>query len=214
MLRSRNGVAFSLVLALILTGIGVSLPGGGTAGQPGDTLYLDLEEPGLRVPGIPPNCATWHELYPAFCVPHHQDSYDDADGNGELSPCDNIVLNGVNYHITWVGPTYHVTCSQSPGGPPLGTAIFDSQNPNPEGNPLCEIWHEVWPEFCREIHIDSWIDNGNGYLDECDYVDTNTPEGPIYYHIDKITCDIIVEPGPVSIEDSTWGKIKSFFRMK
>jgi len=210
MMRSSHGLLVSLALAVILTGIGASLPT--SAGGPVGTLYLDLENPGFRG-GIPGDCSTWHELYPAFCAPHHQDSYDDADGNGEVSVCDVIRLNGIDFHVVWVGPTYHTTCSDQPGGPPLGTAIFDVQNLNPDGNPLCEIWHEVYPEFCHTIHIDSWIDgNENGFLDECDIVDTNTPEGIFFYHIDRISLDIIVEPGTVSVEETTWGKIKNFFR--
>jgi hypothetical protein len=208
-MRCYQGPLFALFLAVALALLGATIPS--SAGGPVGTLYLDLQDPGFRQ-GIPGNCSTWHELYPAFCAPHHQDDYDDADGDGEVSVCDTIKLNGIDYHVVWVGPTYHTTCSDQPGGPPLETAIFDVQNLNPEGNPICEIWHEVYPEFCHTIHIDSWIDNGDGVLSVCDIVDTNTPEGTRFYHIDQITLDIIVEPGTVSVEKSTWGKIKNFFR--
>jgi hypothetical protein len=78
------------------------------------------------------------------------------------------------------------------------------------------VWHEVWPNFCNEIHIDSWLDNGDGRLSECDFVDTqNDPSAPpgttVYYHIDRIGCDITVEPGPTPSKESTWSKIKRFF---
>jgi hypothetical protein len=217
----RLGLA---MLAVILVSTTVMLvqpqePQAGTTVQ----LYLDLAPTGkgaggptFQVGAIPPNCSTWHELYPSYCATHHQSSYDD-NGDGVISPCDVIWLGGNPYHIVWVGPTYFVTCSPTPGGPPVREAVFEPTNPNPTGNPICEIWHEVYPNFCAEMHIDSWLDNGNGVLDECDFVDTqNDPGGPpgsvAYYHIDRIGCNIIVEPGPTPSEKSTWGKIKSRFQ--
>ncbi|NNF08249.1 MAG: hypothetical protein HKN21_15910, partial [Candidatus Eisenbacteria bacterium] len=85
--------------------------------------YFSLVSGGTGAPGIldmaslpaPPDCSTWHELYPAYCANSHQDSYMD-NGDGCLSACDEIVLDGVTYHITWVGPTYYMTCFD-PAGP-------------------------------------------------------------------------------------------------
>jgi hypothetical protein len=187
-------------------------------------LYLDLEPvpakggagPSFQVGPIPPNGSTWHELYPAYCTVYPQDDYDD-NGDGVMSPCDVITLGGIPYHITWVGPTYYVTCSPTPGGPPVREAVFEPVNPNPTGNPICEVWHEVYPNFCSEIHIDSFLDNGNGVLDECDFVDTQSdpsgvPGQTSFYHIDRIGCNIRVEPvPPTPTERSTWGRIKDRF---
>jgi hypothetical protein len=188
-----------------------------TAGLPAQ-LFIELEQPAgakpglpqFNVGGIPPDCSSWHELFPTFCNTYHQDEYRD-NGDGAVGPCDIIVLNGIPYHIVSAGPTYWTTCSSTPGGPPQGTVIFEPTQPQTGGNPICEVWHEVYPNFCQEIHIDSWNDgNNNGVLDVCDEVDTQTPTGPVFYHIDRIECDITVEPVPVTpTENSTWGKIKS-----
>ncbi len=178
-------------------------------------MHLDLSvSPGKPLnttdvgPGIPPNCSTWHELFPVYCAPHHQSGYEDADSSGTISPCDIIVLGTVPWHVKWVGPTYFVTC-RPPDGGPLTSVVFEPSTVNPTENPICEVWHEIWPNFCREIHIDSFHDaNSNGRLDECDEVDVNTPAGPVFYHIDRIGCNIIVQDPRTPSKQSTWGWIK------
>ncbi len=186
-------------------------------------IHLDLESapPGGSPagPGIPADCATWHEIYPANCTPHHQDAYGDADGDGMISPCDMIKLNGVDYHITWVGPTYYVTCFPPDGSPPVSNIVAEPVQTDPGSqSPVCEIWHWIWPpeRHCQEVHIASWEDsNGDQVFNECDQVNI-FEQGPAYpptfYHIDRIGVDIIVEP-PTQIEqESTWGFLKALFR--
>ena len=59
---------------------------------------------------IPPFCATWHEISPVFCRTYHQDGFAD-NGDGVVSPCDFIILNGVTYHVDSAGPTVYLDCS-------------------------------------------------------------------------------------------------------
>jgi hypothetical protein len=206
------GVAFLCVLALpddeARTGglppqlfIELMQSTSGVPGKPG--------LPGFNVGGIPPDCSSWHELHPTFCTTYHQDEYRD-NGDGVVGVCDIIVLNTIPYHVISAGPTYWTTCT-APSGPPTGPIIFEPTQPPTGGNPICETWHEVYPNFCQQIHIDSWQDaNQNGVLDVCDEVDVQTPSGPVVYHIDRIECDVTVEPVPVTPnQESTWGKIKS-----
>lgn len=159
---------------------------------------------------IPADCATWHELYPAFCLYHHQDAYGD-NGDGVVSACDGIKLDGACYHITHVGPTYWTTCYPPDGSNPY-TVVFEPVETT-GGNPVCEIWHEVYPEFCNTIHVDSFHDgDANGRVSVCDEIDVVGDTGAVtYYHIDEIRLDITIVPGPTPVEKSTWGKIKSFF---
>jgi hypothetical protein len=190
-------------------------------------LHLDLEEgvptdPGVfgttAGPAIPPDCSTWHEIYPNNCAPHHQDGYGDSDGDGMISPCDYITLNGKRYHITWVGPTYWVTCYPPFGGPPVsGFAAEPTQTDPTSESPVCEVWHWIWPptRYCQESHIDSWEDdNGDQKFNECDRVnifELGPGYPPTYYHIDRIGTDIIVDPG-TQAKESTWGFLKDLFR--
>ncbi|HEY2955823.1 MAG TPA: hypothetical protein VGK89_11305 [Candidatus Eisenbacteria bacterium] len=169
---------------------------------------------------MPPNCTYWHELYPNYCKDWHQTAYFDSfPTNGLLDPCDNIVLTNLGsgltqeFHIDAVVPTYYLTCYPPGGGPPTQVVAEPAQTVSGT-SPICEIWHEVWPNFCNSFHIDSWQDaNANGILDECDYVDVETPTGTILYHIDRIGCDILVSEKPTTkAKQGTWGWIKSLFR--
>ncbi|MFH1680961.1 MAG: hypothetical protein ABIH26_09995 [Candidatus Eisenbacteria bacterium] len=158
-------------------------------------MHLDLESGGELIQGIPGDCATWHELYPNYCVPHHQDAYQD-NGDGAVSVCDYIILDGVRWHIIWVGPTYFTDDGHV--WEPVG---------DPTGDPICQDWHMVYPDYCYTVHIDDWDDNGDGVLSECDYV---SYEGT-WHHIDRVGLDIIVVPDPTATEETSWGKVKKFF---
>jgi hypothetical protein len=192
--------------------------------QSGPTqLYLDMPA-GPVIPGqgwpVPPNCSYWHELYPNYCKEWHQVAYfDSMPHNGLLDACDNILLYNLGsgaqkeFHIDAVVPTYYLTC-YSPGQPPT-PIVAEPVQTVPGPSPICEIWHEINPNFCRTFHIDSWQDsNGNGILDECDFVDSNDPlVGHVDYHIDRIGCDIIVtEKIPTAAKQRSWGWLKKLFR--
>jgi hypothetical protein len=107
-----------------------------------------------------------------------------------------------------------MTCFPA-SGPPV-QIVAEPQQTVPGESPVCEIWHEVWPNFCREFHINNWVDaNGDSVLSECDDVYTKDfPGGPeTRYHIDRIACDIIVTEKPITpTKHRSWGWIKSLFR--
>jgi len=195
------GVLFALTAFLVLvTLVGQQTPS--AIAQP-TTMYLDLQPVGGKVTSaaVPANCSTWHELYPNNCVPHHQTAYVDADGDSTISACDYIDLDDIRYHITWVGPTYFLDCQGE------GSALH-SEDPT-GGDPTCETWHEIYPNWCTSHHVDGWGDNGDSLLSPCDIVSLDGQE----CHIVDIGLDIIVEPGgPTATERSTWGKVKNLFR--
>jgi len=142
----------------------------------------------------PANCSTWHELYPAFCIPHHQDGFED-NGDGVLSACDYIVLDGVRYHVDWVGPTYELA----------GPSYWEPIEPGP--NVICQTWHQVYPQYCATGHVDDWNDpNGNGEVDTCDTVWING----IPYHVENVRVDIQITPTS-PVETTSWGRLKSLF---
>lgn len=135
-------VVFALVLLMA-----------GAAGA--ERIHLDLEGDndfiqslkGLNSPfGIPPNCSTWHELYPDYCTVRHQSEYFDTDGDGCLSPCDGIQLDGQWYHIEWVGWT--VFCGD-------GTWTLEPADINPT-DPTVTSWFEVAPNYGKVHKLESW----------------------------------------------------------
>jgi hypothetical protein len=210
-LVSFLSIGAAIAMLVVAAGPDTAPAVAGTATQ----LHVELvRQPGPRggvqpmVGPIPPDGSSWHELYPMFCATYSQEGYED-NGDGVVSACDRIRLSGKLYHIVWAGPTYWTTCSPTPGGEGP-TVIFEPTQPGTGGNPICEVWHEIHPNFCREMHIDSWHDNGDGVLSVCDVVDNQTPTGPLFYHIDRIECDITIVEIPTSLRPSTWSRVKGF----
>lgn len=177
-------------------------------------MNLTLETGGQQMFGatpsnsIPANCATWHELYPNYCAPHHQSNYQD-NGDGVVSVCDFIYLDGVCFHIDWVGPTYYMT-RLTPTPQTQGAAEPVATNTGED--PRCETWHWVWPNYCDEFHVDSWYDNGNQILDACDEIDIEHATYTEVWHIDRIALNIKVSLGPTETRPSTWGRLKTLYR--
>ncbi len=162
---------------------------------------------------IPPDGSTWHELYPTMCIMHSQTGYDD-NGDGFVSECDYIYIDGVRFHITWAGPTYVLeTGPTEDGRPPVQEKFVEPTGfIGPDGrNPICEIWHEVWPEYCLEWHVEDWEDNGDQQVTPCDWVLIWDGFGePQQWHVVEVNQNIIAVPDS-PVEESTWGRIKGFF---
>jgi hypothetical protein len=168
------------------------------------------------VPGlgwaIPPDCSVWHELYPMYCVAHHQQTYQDNDHDGLVSACDNIVEDGGSacWHIEAVSATYFF--SPVAGGGGSYAAEPPASNPNPD--PICEQWHILYSDgpaftYCQTVHVQDWYDaNHNGLFDVCDDIMLNGQ----WYHIDRIGCDVTVTFNPVTqAKTRTWGWLKNLF---
>ena len=151
---------------------------------------------------VPPDCTDWIELFPTFGPIHHQDLYED-DGDGQVSVCDFITLNGTRYHIDWVGPTYWLV--EITGADEMWC---EPTIPDPGGNPTCEIWFEVAPGYGDEWHVDDWEDNGDGVLSVCD----NVFIGGLWWHVEEIGLNITGTETGSPVEPSTWSKIKAFFQ--
>lgn len=162
----------------------------------GAQFYMELQEPTRT--GIPADCSTWHELYPAFCTPHHQDFYSD-NGDGVMSACDEIVLDCTCYHIDWVGPTYVLDY--------VGQISYWEPVDPVSGDPTCQTWHQVHPEFCQTGHVDMWDDmDQSGSVTPCDFV---TIAG-LVYHVADVNVNIRVSPTS-PVEQASWGRIKGLF---
>jgi len=180
-------------MALLLGGILLLVPVLGSAQE--GSIYLDLQD-SLRV-GIPGDCSTWHELYPMYCTPHHQTQYED-NGDGSMTPCDFIYLDGDRFHVEWVGPTYYLDCE-------IITEPVGDSNP---GDPVCEEWMEIYPQYGAIRHVVGWEDNGDGIVSACDVIYFG--DG-LVCHIDEVGTNIRVNPDGSAAGESTWSKIKGLF---
>ena len=60
-------------------------------------------------------------------------------------------------------------------------------------NPVCTQWHELYPDYCRRYHLESWNDtNHNGKLDPSDFIDLWDQDRqekayPYWWHVDNVT---------------------------
>jgi hypothetical protein len=63
-------------------------------------------------------------------------------------------------------------------------------------DPVGTQWHELYPLFCREYHLSSWEDNGDGILSRCDQIDMyEKPDGEVrWYHVENVTITLLVTP--------------------
>jgi len=145
----------------------------------------------------------WHELWPNYCEYWICDSWRD-NGDGILSYCDTIdfvhVPTGrkIWEHVELVMPTIKVDID-----PPPDFKFLDGLDPNPLidpiTNPIGSWWHEAYPNYCVIWQITGWVDNGNGYLDYCDTVTIETPDGAEVHtgHVSEgVETDIVTTPLP------------------
>jgi len=160
---------------------------------------INLHNPSdWRPPVSPPFETYWHELWPNYCHEWILTSWID-NGDNKLSICDTVDFNYDTtklYHVEWVGPTIEVE-SAIAGDTTLYLDYVGYDNPDVEHitNVVGTYWHEVWPVFCPYWYIIEWIDNGNGYLDSCDYiVIQNLDDGHFHqYHVVAVQTDMIID---------------------
>lgn len=160
-----------------------------------DTRYLELVQPGRSFdPTWPVDGSGWHELYPVYCTGHVQTGHDDANGNGTIEACENITLDGVLFHIDWIGPTYVL---RQPGRDltKYVEATLGRQGHN---------YHEVYPTFCKEITTEEPIE----FVCQDVFI-TNPPEDMGWWHVEYVGTNIITSPS-TPVDQSTWSRIKAF----
>lgn len=198
------------VLALVLPVVvylGLTAVGEKTATAQGEQIFLDWQDgPTNCQPPfpIPPVCATWHEISPLFCRTWHQDGYGD-NGDGVVSACDIIIINGVTYHVDSADPTVYLDCNGDGQTSRIVEPVTDEWN---YGNPYDTQWMEIWPEFGLIHTIEGWNDgDASGGLSVCDVILVNGQN----CHVKRIGCNIRVSFPTTSTEDTSWGKVKGFF---
>jgi hypothetical protein len=177
------------------------------ASSAGAQLHLELAEDPIEDP-IPPNGSVWHALAPGavYCSEFTQQNYGD-NGDGEVSECDQITLDGIVFHITWAGPTYHL---HAVGGedPPFLDGAAEPEDTLRDAT--CQYMHWIFPEIvrCQFSHIEEHEDsNSNGIAD----VGDSFLMEATWWEIVDIGLNIEVVEVPNPTERGTWSKIKAFF---
>ncbi len=149
-------------------------------------------------PTWPPDGSGWHTLYPpdAYCTNGVQTDHDDVDGDGNMSFCDNIQIDGVWKHIEWCGPTFTLVY--------MGGGRQNKYVEPIEGDRQFQ-YHEVHPTYCDIITTTEPLEY------ECQYVWIDDPPDDVgEWHVEAIDTNIRTNGGS-PVEPSTWTKIKNFF---
>jgi hypothetical protein len=170
---------------------------------PPPAIHLDAEPP-ILIDLTDPVGTEWHELYPEYCNSYRLSSWEDTDGNGVLDYCDQIKLANLDtgavadYHVEGVTVTIKVTNLQT--DETMYVEFEGDIDEFPFTAPICTMWHEVYPEYCRWYHLSSWEDtDGSGHLNYADVIDMTpiAPTGPVeWYVVDAVKTDILVTRKP------------------
>lgn len=151
----------------------------------------------------------WHELYPEYCQEWIFTSWED-NGNQYLDMCDQIDMTNIDtsevrwYHVDRVTMTLRLWTNYWGFDEEI---YVEYKGPyDPYIQPVCTNWTEVWPVYLGvtggPYHIIWWEDNGNGYLDYCDYIYfEDWPE--VWWHVEEFATDLILNEkvmDPIGIE--------------
>jgi len=152
-------------------------------------MYIEFKGPfeDIYLAKIKPVCTLWHQVWPSYSEVYHITNWTD-NCNGVLDYCDYVQFD-LTEDIWW-----HVE--------DLAIDVILTEKIS---DPVCTLWHELYPEFCLEYHIEEWEDNGDCLLSRCDNVSMKLqPEGPTErYHVETVTLTLHVtsdEPAEMYVE--------------
>jgi len=151
-------------------------------GVPGKFYLFEYKGPfeGMYRVKTAPVCTYWHMVWPEYSEVVHLEGWTD-NCNGVLDHCDNITLSGVRCHVEGL--------------------YIDIILNKKITNPVCTDWQELYPHFDNWYHVDGWIDNQDGVLSPCDYVNLTLAGGSTAeYHVETVTLTLNVTPVGVPSE--------------
>jgi len=151
-------------------------------------------------PTMDPTGTLWHELYPNYCDLWVVDEFRPNGTPDLLDLCDTLKFVGESNpdsvlwkHVEHVTSTIELVNAND-------TLYLDYLRTDPVydyiSEPIGSWYHEVYPGFCIRYNVVGWNDNGNGFLDSCDYLDIIPIDGPDSgtvknYHCDGVHVDIV-----------------------
>jgi len=151
-----------------------------------------------------PVCTKWHEIYPVYCRTWHLSSWEDNLG---LSPSDQIVLTlkdpvthepipgaEAEYHVDKLTVAMNITDMMEETHIVKFEESLKQFKQYHWMEPISTQWHEVDPQYCRQWHLISWIDNGDGILGYCDIIKMiDKVTGEVWtFHVESLSTDMWV----------------------
>ncbi|MGB8657780.1 MAG: hypothetical protein WCE90_08350 [Candidatus Zixiibacteriota bacterium] len=174
--------------------------------SPFDSMYVEFTGgyDSLLYPISTPAFTWWQEVRPEYGPYLHIDSVKTP----PLSTSDTIVDYWHVIHVDSAATAFRLTL-EDPAHLHTNMILGLSAGANPDSvhrarvNPIGTWWHEESPDNSQWWHIDSWRDNGNGYLDSCDVLDFKM------WHVEDVAIDIALVgiPDPTVPTMTQWGVI-------
>ncbi|MCD4690764.1 hypothetical protein K8S17_04810, partial [bacterium] len=124
----------------------------------------------------PADGSIWHEFHPNYCFDRVQTGHEDDNSDGMIDVCEHIVFEEGRAHIEWVGPTFKLVRI---GDPRIEKFIEPIAANGGDGRD--EWFHEVYPNFCAEVHTPDVIE----YVCQEIYIDF-PPEDEGWWHVLEI----------------------------
>ena len=185
-----------IITLAVLAFVALSLPVGAE-----EVFELVAPVRGYDPTWAPDSTTTWHTLHPPelFCTNGVQTDHDDVDGDGMMSFCDNIQIDGVWKHIEWVGPTIRIRYLEN------GRAVKYIEPVEVPGRQF--QYHEVSPIYCNLIETTEPIE----YVCQEVWIEF-PPEDVGWWHVEAIETNIRTNGGSPVENPSTWSQIKNWFR--
>jgi hypothetical protein len=139
----------------------------------------------------------WHQLYPDFCEEWVFTSWENngeeyLDAGDQIDMTNTATMETRWYHVDRVTMTMRLHTEV----PFPETIYVEYKGPyDPYIQPVCTNWTEVYPDYLGvtggPYHIIDWMDNGNGYLDVCDYIVFEDWPGT-WWHVEEYATDLIL----------------------
>jgi hypothetical protein len=102
------------------------------------------------------------------------------------------LIDLTNFEVRTADGTWHTPDVVEDGYYGEPPTYLSNTSPVDPASPEGSTWHELYPHYCNDLVMTSFVDNGDGVLSTSDQVDfLNETDGWTYwYHVDDVTTTI------------------------
>jgi len=173
---------------------------------PDEQIFFDWQGPPIEhAPDFP--LGPWQEVYPNYSTPWTCVNWFD-NGDGLVGFDDWMLFEGPGGDIIELHVAQRATdidiMRQEPR-PPRQYLDGEAFNPYEAVEDPTGPWHEIWPRYCMPRNGTGWVDNGDGILSVCDYLqlEDNTSEAQ-WHHVLYVTFTMLLDEGDPVPPEEQW----------
>jgi hypothetical protein len=159
----------------------------------------------------------FHELYPQYCQEFELTSWEDVNHTGHLNGGDQIDMTNVtSQEVHWFyvdRVTYTLKVKLDPANQSSPEMYIEYKgtydNETLYYNPVCSLWHEVYPVYGPLFHIKGYMDTGQPVgLSFCDWVQF---DDNVWWHIEEAATDLILNEKIADPTGTYWNELHPVF---